>query len=542
MKKIFLVLLKPPLVGILFPLLVLMFIGFFLIIPLKVYFKEIINFFLLTLIVISIFLLLHKWFYKKCFFIFSTIVLHILAFIKISFYYNYAARLNASAFFIIFETNKQEVFGFLISYFNGFVISLVFLLIISLIFSLKLIIRKEKNIDFFTFIKSTRFSKIALIFSIFISIFLIQFKFNKYNLFLSSITAYKDYNFLKTQIKEELSQSQSKYVNATCSFNDFQTHIVIIGESTSRWHMQLYGYDRKTNPELDKIKSELLIFNDVIAPNVHTILSLDKILTFSNYNNPNKINNTSLVQLANEAGFETYWLSNQQAVGINEAISTQIGYAAKNKFFMAPDDFVSISYDEILLERFNEILLNKKSKVIFVHLMGTHEPYELRYPDAFICFKETERKKTFFSISKEEMINRYDNAIRYNDYIVGSMLNSVREMNIKSTLTYFSDHGDDVYDTNNDKFLRHNEYYATKPMYDIPFILWLSKTFRKDVQCDTLNTYVNRKYNLENYIHTFSDLLNINHDLFDPEKSLINEDYKEKIRLIQNNVDYDKKK
>ena len=43
------------------------------------------------------------------------------------------------------------------------------------------------------------------------------------------------------------------------------THIVVIGESTSRLHMSLYGYERQTNPKLESMKKELKIFNNVFA-------------------------------------------------------------------------------------------------------------------------------------------------------------------------------------------------------------------------------------------------------------------------------------
>ncbi|MBD2820336.1 sulfatase-like hydrolase/transferase [Xenorhabdus sp. 42] len=61
---------------------------------------------------------------------------------------------------------------------------------------------------------------------------------------------------------------------------------MIIGESTSRNHMGLYGYRYNTTPNLQKIKnSNLHIFTDVISPNASTIPSLKKIFTFFNSEN-----------------------------------------------------------------------------------------------------------------------------------------------------------------------------------------------------------------------------------------------------------------
>ena len=49
--------------------------------------------------------------------------------------------------------------------------------------------------------------------------------------------------------------------------------------------MSLYGYKQETNPLLKKIEKEgdLYKFIDVISPHSTTILSLEKALTFYNY-------------------------------------------------------------------------------------------------------------------------------------------------------------------------------------------------------------------------------------------------------------------
>lgn len=63
--------------------------------------------------------------------------------------------------------------------------------------------------------------------------------------------------------------------------------VLVIGESTQRALMSLYGYALPTTPELDKLRdaNELIIFSDVISPAASTNASLQKVLTFSNYEN-----------------------------------------------------------------------------------------------------------------------------------------------------------------------------------------------------------------------------------------------------------------
>ncbi len=44
------------------------------------------------------------------------------------------------------------------------------------------------------------------------------------------------------------------------------TLVLVIGESTNRQRMSLYGYPRKTTPRLDAIKDELLVFDNIYSP------------------------------------------------------------------------------------------------------------------------------------------------------------------------------------------------------------------------------------------------------------------------------------
>ena len=59
-----------------------------------------------------------------------------------------------------------------------------------------------------------------------------------------------------------------------------RTYVFIVGESANRNHFSLYGYKRNTTPRLEAMRDELVIFDDVISPDTHTIPSLRKVLLF----------------------------------------------------------------------------------------------------------------------------------------------------------------------------------------------------------------------------------------------------------------------
>lgn len=524
---------KAPLLLIFTPLIVLALIGIFVILPFWVYVKELIAFTCTSIICASTLVILPK-ILKKSMLFFFMFILYTLIFIKLSFYLNYGARLNASTLYAVFETNERESLEYLSSYFNNQT-NLLLATVLGC-FCVVVFFARSLNVHY----NYNKYFKWMSIGVIVLSGILLLNKFHYYNLILTSANSYQEYSEVKKLINSELSTPKSK--NLVVDINrDEQTFVVIIGESTTKWHMGLYGYYRNTNPELAKLKENLYIFNNVISPNVNTIVSLDKILTFSDFHNPNRGGNTSLVQMANMAGFETYWVSNQHVHGLNQSFAAEIAYASNYSYFLAMDHYhFSTSYDEVVLQKFENIINTKtKKKLIFLHLIGTHIRYSDRYPKSFNVFKSKEQElDKDVDMEKESIIDHYDNAVLYNDHIVSEVIKKISKQPTKSTVVYFSDHGDDVYDVNQNIF-GHSEDNATPPMYEVPFLLWFSKQNPKRTKDSILRSYTNRKYNLEDFEHTFSDLLGVSHNLFEPSKSIVNDKFKEKNRLIKDGVDYD---
>ena len=93
------------------------------------------------------------------------------------------------------------------------------------------------------------------------------------------------------------------------------TLVLVIGESTNRQRMSLYGYPRNTTPELDKLRDQLAVFDNVITPRPYTIEALQQVLTFADEENPDLYLKTpSIVSVMKQAGYKTYWITNQQTM------------------------------------------------------------------------------------------------------------------------------------------------------------------------------------------------------------------------------------
>ncbi len=518
-------------------------IGFAYNSQLKFFIKEIVEFFLFTSVVYAIGILLFRGVFRLSWFYFSTIFLFLISFLKTAFFYLYQSKVTISAFYIIFETTGSESSQYLSTYFDfGLIlISVLFLsFLILTIRQLRQLYKNEKDLFYLP-----KFSKVGigiylfLIFGIVSSVYVINWKMKHNNILFLAKDAYISYTEAQELFQTNLVHPLNDNLKEVTSADHPVTYVVIIGESTSSRNMGIYGYYRNTNPLLSEIKEELLVFEDVIAPHTHTITSLNKMLSLSNYENPDAIHCGSIVQLANAAGFSTYWISNQQPIGINETLVTAISKATKEQFFTNALTTKQSEYDEALFPFIDEVL-NKDDpkKIIFIHLYGTHVSYKFSYPPHFETFTDVPRTNFHSSRSTEE-INHYDNSILYNDFIVRTIIEKVRETDEKAYVMYFSDHGDEVFQDID--FVGHSEYHGTNPMYEIPFIIWTSEKLRKKYPAfDSLpKNYLTRKYMLDDLIHSFSDLSKIRFDQFQPERSIFNERFLYRKRMLNSRVNYD---
>jgi heptose-I-phosphate ethanolaminephosphotransferase len=507
-------------IGFWFPILLLIFI--------KGNYIDLYNFYgniILASIIISFSNLFN---YKKINFIFEgigVIFFNIIMFIQIIHYYLFSENIKPSTFFIIFNSNAVETTEFLSMYIDYNVILIV---ATSTLVSMVSIYISSYNIKSKTKLKFS----IGALLIIFVLLTIRDIRRNTFpHILYRAISEYqydkKKYNEItQDRLGGEFSEVKHK------SNNENEVYVLIIGESTTRGHLGLYNYYRNTNPRLNMIKKNLIIFNDIISPHTHTLTSLEKVLTLASSSSPDRKYSGTLIQLFNKAGFKTYWLSNQKPIGIYETATTIISKNCDEQIFVNTTDR---SLDEKVLHPLKEILEQKiDKKFIVIHLMGTHGAYVDRYPVSFRKFRS--KPLTEFNHEKAyETINTYDNAVLYNDFIISEIIEEIERTNSKSYVLYFSDHGEDVYETKDMAF--HTESKGTKPMYDIPFILWRSEKFKLDENNFTYDAH--RKYSSENLLYTLSDLSNITFKEFDSTKSLVNKNFIPEKRFILNHVDYD---
>ena len=315
-----------------------------------------------------------------------------------------------------------------------------------------------------------------------------------------------------------------------------RTLVLVIGESTNSKHMSLYGYPRNTTPKLDAMRDQLLIFNQAFASRPYTIEALQQILTFADQENPDLyLTKPSLMNIMKQAGYKTYWITNQQTLTQRNTMLTSFSQQMDEQVYLNHSRSQnSYQFDGNVLEPFKRVLNDgAERRFIVVHLLGAHMRYEYRYPPEFNVFKNRTNLPDWVTEAQASMINEYDNAILYNDYVMSRLIAELAGAGGKSMMTYFSDHGEDVFDWPKHDFIGRNEGSPTPPMYTVPFFLWYSDQW-KATEKPRLNGYLNRTYQLSNFIHTWADLTGLHFEGFDSSKSVVNKAFKERPILVGN--------
>ena len=323
-------------------------------------------------------------------------------------------------------------------------------------------------------------------------------------------------------------------VEITRNDSTIPTVVFILGESTTRNHMGIYGYAVPTTPHLQQRKNrgELHVFTDVISPHTYTMAVMPHIFSFYDMDSPGEFSDYGdLFDILRQAGYYTTWISNQESSGSNGG---DIGllYAKRcdtDVFTDVKNPLSKTRYDELILPLLQESLsVEQKKNFTVVHLLGTHAFYTDRYPPAYEHF--TVADETGLDESKKAVRASYDNAILYNDYIVDEIIRQVEDKN--AVVIYTSDHGDDVYDEAQDGYGHWVD--GNFRMLEIPLVIWTSSKFKAAYpELDAaMERSVNRPFMTDYTIHFILDMLQIETPEYDSVKSLLSVQYNEKRQRV----------
>ena len=269
--------------------------------------------------------------------------------------------------------------------------------------------------------------------------------------------------------------------------NDSTIVILVVGESYSKSHSNLYGYSHETNPRLKKelLKGNLFVFNDVLSPNMHTLEALRNIFSTNSVGYGEKwYDHPFFPAIFHQAGYQVLFWDNQddsQAkypfdftlnAYLHSPVISELSYDAQHPF-------VSL-YDGELVDNFSKYWADHHDgmrHLVMFHLQGQHLRAEDRYPQVAEFQKFTvdsiKRAEVWMTDEKKQEIAHYDNCTLYNDSVIAQIISIFR--NQSSVFVYLSDHGENVYDIGDCV----GRLYDVPYFYEIPFMIWCSDKYVK---------------------------------------------------------------
>jgi glucan phosphoethanolaminetransferase (alkaline phosphatase superfamily) len=188
----------------------------------------------------------------------------------------------------------------------------------------------------------------------------------------------------------------------------------------------------------------------------------------------------NIVEIAKICGYNTLWISNQSKKGLYDNKVTLFAQLCDSAVFNGHE--ISLDKRDYDIGVVNHIKSSQKchntNRFLFVHLMGSHQKFNQRYPNSFAKFSSAEYSK--YPKNQRDNLAAYDNTVLYNDYVMSEIIKCFS--NDDAVLLYFSDHAIDVYKTD-PNFCGHampGNKKSEQVSKLIPFMIYTSPKFREN--------------------------------------------------------------
>lgn len=335
-----------------------------------------------------------------------------------------------------------------------------------------------------------------------------------YNLGLSGSEFRKSHNFDKT------SADFTYEAVRTAEAPGREVYVYIIGEAARAMNWQLYGYERETNPRLSKME-DVTVFRDMLTQSNTTHKSVPLILSsVATGEHEELYRRKGLPALFNEAGFDTWFISNQSPQG---AMIDNLAHDAKHLIYIR-----SPRQDMQLLDEMRKILeKTDKQKILFIlHCYGSHFSYHQRYPREFAQFLPDD-DVAIAPQHRQTLVNAYDNSILYTDHFLAETIDFLRSLNgTSSALLYCADHGEDLIDDRRERFLHASPTTTAYQLY-VASLAWFSDEYRRNFPEKVAAAQANETAPATTHalFHTMADMASIRGRYLTTRVSLVSTDY-----------------
>ena len=316
-----------------------------------------------------------------------------------------------------------------------------------------------------------------------------------------------------------------------------EVYVMVIGETARSNNFSLYGYHRDTNPMLTTLISDssLIVFRDVRTESNTTHKSVPMLLTSASASDYSALyREKGIIAAFKEAGFHTSFISNQLP---NHSFIDFLGMEADSCLFIKESERAKNNVSDMELLPIVKDILEKgrKKEFIVLHTYGSHFKYNERYPRNMAHFLPDNESQAKYE-NRQQLVNAYDNTIRFTDKFLYELSSILSSSACQSAWLYTSDHGENIYDDNRNKFL-HASPNPSEYELRVPLLAWTSASYRSaypDI-IKALRSNSDKCVSTSiSFFHTMLEMGGIKTKNLDLTKSLAGRDYKVQPRLYLN--------
>lgn len=300
--------------------------------------------------------------------------------------------------------------------------------------------------------------------------------------------------------------------------------VLVVGETVRAANWGLDGYARQTTPQLARLP--VVNFAEVSACGTSTEVSLPCMFSAvgrRDYDESRIRRSESLLHVAARAGVAVQWRDNQSGCkGVCDGLPSE-AISAADAPGLCPG---GRCFDEALLAGLDERLATAEgTQLLVLHQIGNHGPsYFRRYPQAFAHFQPACENDDLQHCTQEEIVNAYDNALRYTDHVLASLIAKLQAQaaRVDSAVMYVSDHGESLGESH---LFLHGMPYAIAPDVQtrVPMVMWLSAGMQADQGVDMacLERRAAQPASHDDLFHTVLGLLDVRTNAYEPALDLL---------------------
>lgn len=318
--------------------------------------------------------------------------------------------------------------------------------------------------------------------------------------------------------------------------------VLMIGETSRYGNWQINGYARPTSPCMAARGGQITSFSQCYTIANLTTVSVPYMLSPATPHNPTDYyRQKSVVEAFAEGGYKTAWIADQS---FGNTFLQRIAATCDYCYYQPHHQIERTYLDTVLLQPLRGFIgqnADSCNRFAVLHTLGCHFKYSSRYPDDFRFFlpdmkerdmrtilQNTNPESGRFSADKsvirevrEIFVNSYDNAIRYTDYMIERVIQTLEQTGQPCLLVYVGDHGENLLDDERN-MLMHGTFSGSVWEYHVPLFVWMSPAYRAahPAAADALHANRTSQISTMNLFHSLLDVEGLEYSGLEHGKSI----------------------